>query len=618
MAWGTGSSCGAANDKTADVKIQTFIVGGASVGDVLVFLIAKDNAATSNGNTNEVTSITDLGTNTLVKAREFCNARGAAAGGATVAVYYCKVTQTIANNTVATINFSSSTTASAVSVRKFTSSLSSIQVYAGNDSAVTAGAPGSLSHTGPGSECLYIRAIATENSDTTGLTVSGGGFATFDQSVTSGGSAVTNMGIRGEYLISSSSGTVTSNPSLINADHANVFVVLQEVSPDATANGTTLSDTASLIAGTGYVSDNTATGTTLTDTASLIAGTAYGPDATAYGQTLTNTAALLDGQVTATPPLVVGGLSPLRLRLSGGAVNTYPHMSLGGYPSLVTPVSGQFATFSGAPNITGITLREADGNAIGTGTLTYTASTKRLTWQPYGGGYDFVTITGDGLYFVGPLDSYLMVEVVFVALPSTNKTDSIVIAAHPQNIFDDVDYAQWDAGVIEYRGLYIENLTDTLITSLTLRIEAQPSVGSVAMAFQYGDVTYGTLQQDEMETDHVISPVGFNQWYETEATRTNTHDFYFGNGTPFAYAAPTLTLVDNPYSDGVYLNVLPTLADEADSTGVLSGLTWFTTKTLNGFPAGNYLPFWVRRTIPNSTPPAYDIADMFRITLLYY
>src|SRR3990172_732961 len=121
MAWGAGNTLGATANKTANNNIGHVPTATAVVGSTLVAIVTKDNASTTDGNTNEITSMSDdAGGNTWNKLREFCNSQGSANAGATVAMFYSILaTQLTASNTI-TANFSDTRTAKAISVWKFT------------------------------------------------------------------------------------------------------------------------------------------------------------------------------------------------------------------------------------------------------------------------------------------------------------------------------------------------------------------------------------------------------------------------------------------------------------------------------------------------------------------
>ena len=89
MAWTSLNTLGSNQNKTAGTSIVLTTCAAAEAGNVVVVIVAKDNTQTTDGNTSEVSSITDsAGGNTWAKAREFCNGQGGAASGATVSVWY--------------------------------------------------------------------------------------------------------------------------------------------------------------------------------------------------------------------------------------------------------------------------------------------------------------------------------------------------------------------------------------------------------------------------------------------------------------------------------------------------------------------------------------------------
>ena len=90
---------------------------------------------------------------------------------------------------------------------------------------------GSITITTAG-DALRFRAVATESSLTTAIGVSNIGgnlFTAISQSVTTGGGAATNMGVRGEFRIDAQTG-VESSPTGPSADHASAMFALKGVS----------------------------------------------------------------------------------------------------------------------------------------------------------------------------------------------------------------------------------------------------------------------------------------------------------------------------------------------------------------------------------------------------
>lgn len=241
MAWASKSSVTAASDKVAGTSITSggiVTAPGLAIGDVAIVIVAKDNAATANGNTSEITSVVDSdGVNVYQKLREFCNSRGAANGGATISVWYSKLTDALANGATFTANFSDTRTASAISAYGFSIGVGSVVSIAANatDSAVTNGEIASMAISGLTSqEYLFVRASAVEQ-DTFFATTTGG-YINFLGTNTTGGGAASNMAIYGEWDIATGTGS-TSNPAPgFSADNASVFLALIEAVPPASTN----------------------------------------------------------------------------------------------------------------------------------------------------------------------------------------------------------------------------------------------------------------------------------------------------------------------------------------------------------------------------------------------
>lgn len=108
-------------------------------------------------------------------------------------------------------------------------------------------------------------------------------------------------------------------------------------------------------------------------------------------------------------------------------------------PYYTNRVAGGVSVASRTNNITGVTVRVVGlGTAVGAGTLSWNATTKKLTWTQHGGTAGtgrgvsawkrFVNcFTGSGVTGYGG-GQYLGLEITnFAGLPSTNQTDTITI-----------------------------------------------------------------------------------------------------------------------------------------------------------------------------------------------
>lgn len=240
-------------------------------------------------------------------------------------------------------------------------------------------------------------------------------------------------------------------------------------------------------------------------------------------------------------------IGDIRMVYSGGAANVTPVASLGGAISTAggNLVRSQTATNPSA--VTGVTIVEAMGNAEGQGVLRWDAGLSSLLWKPFGGvTFDGQTISANGRYVLGTTNGYLVVDVVFASLPGGTIQDNITIATAVLQVYDNISATESLNGDTEYRCFYIKNThsTDSAF-DVRLWIKAQP-VGSDTLAI-------------------ALDPNGKN-----------------------AVARGPLT-------------------DEGDSTNVLTGIaftapsTYAAALTIGTLAAGDYYPFWMRRTVPPNT-----------------
>lgn len=166
----------------------------------------------------------------------------------------------------------------------------------------------------------------------------------------------------------------------------------------------------------------------------------------------------------------MASLSEVKFYLSGGSIgagNTDTTKSTGGVLT-TTQILSQLATASASP-ISGVTLGDASANTIGSGTLTYTysATAPTLNWTPPGSSAGTaVNVATNGTYALqGASDGgVLIVTVVSASLPGASKTDTIAITAQANKIFDDVTKVQSNAGLTEYRCIFMKN-TGTVATT---------------------------------------------------------------------------------------------------------------------------------------------------------
>jgi len=247
-------------------------------------------------------------------------------------------------------------------------------------------------------------------------------------------------------------------------------------------------------------------------------------------------------------------ISDMQIWVSGGATNDDPLDSLGGVMSTEDPGGLVLSQAASAPtNVTGVTITNAYGNAIGLGTIKWDAVTFRLSWKPFGGvSFNGAEVLADGTFVIGGSNGYLICDVDFSALPGSTQQDvDIAITNRMHNTFDAVSALESMDGLIEYRCFYILN-SSAADTAYDVRIwvKEQP------------------VGMDEL--DLCLDPAGK------------------GDGATTGVA-------------------IGPLVDEEDSTNLLSALS-FTRPTTQatGLLLGNLSPgeayaFWERRDVPVAT-----------------
>lgn len=235
-----------AEDKTSGTSIAGTTSAALEAGNVGILVVSCDNTATSDstdGTSNEITSVTDTAGNTWSKISECREGSAGAAAGAVVAVFRSKITSELASGATITANFANSVAASAMTGYEFTVTAGNTLGVAGTTqfSAAEGVDPPSMAHSGLASkEYLFFRGMGIERdgpdvvgqfvptTNYTGLTVSG----------TTGGGSATNSTAAGEFRIVTATGE-TSNPSTSpgTGDIASLFIAFEEVAASSATIG---------------------------------------------------------------------------------------------------------------------------------------------------------------------------------------------------------------------------------------------------------------------------------------------------------------------------------------------------------------------------------------------
>lgn len=302
-------------------------------------------------------------------------------------------------------------------------------------------------------------------------------------------------------------------------------------------------------------------------------------------------------------------LSDLKRYLSGGAANTTADASLGGAISTTGLIKNQTATRS-TSLITGVTIDDALGNAIGSGTLTFAGAAKTLSWTPPNStAGTAVDVSSSGTYAIqGPSNGgMVIVTVVASSLPGSNVSDTVVISALNNQLWDDVSKAQSNAGEVTYRCFYFKNAAaDTMVEFKLWIAENTPGQDSVAIGLDPAGIG-GTATQ-------TTKAVTGATWLSSVSTFTCTgHGIPVGAKVTVAGVTPsgyngdyTVTAVtENTFSvadasDPGSFSVAGTVCSE---TFAPAGVTFSLPSASDPLSVGDLdasesQAVWVRRTVP--------------------
>jgi hypothetical protein len=204
-------------------------------------------------------------------------------------------------------------------------------------------------------------------------------------------------------------------------------------------------------------------------------------------------------------------IADFALRLSGGAGNTDPTLSTGGAKSTLE-VLFQLATLTSG--ISGVTIHNASGNALGIGTLTYEHTGKTLSWKPPGATLAGVpvNINANGQYLIrgaNPTDGYIIVSIVSASLSSA--TDFAIQTTITNDIGLFLPSVSKDtalAGATEYFLFYLENAGATTVKSVSVQLQTDtPGLDTLSISIISAKNTTELLAA---AAGHSYSAVGIN------------------------------------------------------------------------------------------------------------
>lgn len=254
MAFSSTGTLGGASTKTAGTSWSAgFGLANYAQNDLILIVLSTDNVQTTDGVTNLHTDLAlgAAGQYPAVKMHEYTNGQGAAAGGTTVSVWYCKLPSGATGGNAFVATFASSIAAKAITAWDFTTTATSFAIAGVQQSATDAAGAGALSLSSLASrEYLAVRGYAGEGNTTTASTPTAS-WTAMTAATSSGGGGATNVGARGEFRVQTATSFSSSFTSgMGNVDGASVIAALYEVSA-TTVSGSFTADAfiSSLVSG---------------------------------------------------------------------------------------------------------------------------------------------------------------------------------------------------------------------------------------------------------------------------------------------------------------------------------------------------------------------------------
>lgn len=228
MAIASVGTIGSAGVDTGGGNLVLTTSATVEANNYVVLIIAKDNAATVDGTTSEITGITDSAGNTYALLGARVNAGGGTAGvAAAVEIWGKRLSSQL--NSGGTITIVKSTDVDAAVIGwEFTVGADLEMAAAQQDGE--GGEPPALTFSGLSSaERLWLRAGAAESELTTAWTNTASYTDMGVKESSTAGSADSNVSIRGEFIIATATGHTSDPSGGPNVDAAHVMVALQEV-----------------------------------------------------------------------------------------------------------------------------------------------------------------------------------------------------------------------------------------------------------------------------------------------------------------------------------------------------------------------------------------------------
>jgi hypothetical protein len=307
---------------------------------------------------------------------------------------------------------------------------------------------------------------------------------------------------------------------------------------------------------------------------------------------------------------------PLHFTLTGGAANSDPALSLGGAASAARAaiLAGQGTSTADTESlIQGIFPLGAEGFATGAGTLTWTPSNSLITFVDSAGATASTLVSSPGLYILTG-EAFFWVDVTS-SLPLSTANIGVTISTWQQNLFDDVNFTERSSAHTNYRCLFMKNTSGVLLRNVRAEIAQQPTYGTFELATEYSAYV-PTVDAAYAETQGLQKQGTFLLGARPEDNITEYPEYYFKDG-PLYGQAYTLAGLSSQASDGVTTQLPTVIANETDSTNLLTGLSWGTSVGFGEVAANDYVSVWIRRTIGAGTSGSNQVLEQPKITANY-
>lgn len=219
-----------ASTTAATSLAHTIANANVPVGAILVVDVVINNRSATEGNTNDITSVTDSGGNTYTKLYEWTNANGAQNNGTTVAQFISKITTALtAGSSTVTGHFGSSS-ANIVAAWEYSvasgSTVSKVTQATGDADNTTTGPILSVSGL-TSKEYLFLVSESLEGKPTDTYTKDTD-YTLANSGGTGGSIDDAQQTLRASYRIVTATGDTYAATNSANQDWASIMVVLQE------------------------------------------------------------------------------------------------------------------------------------------------------------------------------------------------------------------------------------------------------------------------------------------------------------------------------------------------------------------------------------------------------